>query len=46
MANVGGDQMNLWVRFLPLPNDNGLLGGGVNGQIPGQLLVLRMKNYP
>ena len=45
-ANIGGDRMNPGIRILPQPRANGLPGGRMSGQKLGQLLVLRMGNYP
>ena len=38
--------MNPGIRILPLPSVNSLLGGLMSEERPGQLLVLRMGNYP
>ena len=38
--------MNPGMRISPLPIANGLPGGRMSGQRSGELLVLRMGNYP
>ena len=42
----GGDQMNSGISVLPLSNANSLLRGLMSRQRSGQLLFLRMGNYP
>ena len=45
-GNLRKDRMNPGVRILPLPSDNGLLGGRVTRQRSGQLIFLSVGNYP
>ena len=45
-TNVGGDRQNSGIRILPLLSANGLLGRRMSGQRSGQLLFIRMGDYP
>ena len=45
-ANIGRKKMNPGIRIPPLTSANDLHGGQMNGYRPGQLLGLRMGNYP